>query len=123
MKAKALVCDAEQNFTLEDVLLKGPAPDQIAVRTHYTGVSIGTEFALVRNKISWGPYPLCTGYQGTGVVEEANGEPITRKQTKYALLYTGLGRVRANAPSGESEKETKRLALMAGGRRLRPGRT
>jgi 2-desacetyl-2-hydroxyethyl bacteriochlorophyllide A dehydrogenase len=32
-------------------------------------VSIGTEFALIRNKLSWGPYPLCTGYQGSGTVQ------------------------------------------------------
>jgi 2-desacetyl-2-hydroxyethyl bacteriochlorophyllide A dehydrogenase len=68
MKAKALICDAQQRFTLEEVVLKDPGPDQIAIRTSYSGVSIGTEFALVRNKLSWGPYPLCTGYMGTGVV-------------------------------------------------------
>lgn len=69
MKAKALICDQKQNFSIEDVVLRDPAPDQVAIRTHYTGVSIGTEFALIRNKMSWGPYPLCTGYMGTGVVE------------------------------------------------------
>ncbi len=69
MKAQALICDEEQNFTLEDVILRDPSADQIAVHTHYTGVSIGTEFALIRNKLSWGPYPICTGYQGAGVVE------------------------------------------------------
>jgi 2-desacetyl-2-hydroxyethyl bacteriochlorophyllide A dehydrogenase len=69
MKATALICDERQHFTLEPVELDGPAPDQIAVRTVYSGVSIGTEFALVRNKISWGPYPLCTGYMAAGIVE------------------------------------------------------
>lgn len=76
MEAKALICDEQQRFSLEDVVLPDPAKDQIAVRTHFTGVSRGTEFALIRNKISWGPYPLCTGYMGTGVVE-AVGEDIT----------------------------------------------
>ncbi len=69
LDAQALVCDAQQRFAIQNVRLKAPAPDQIAIRTHFSGVSIGTEFALIRNKISWGPYPLCTGYQGTGVVE------------------------------------------------------
>ena len=59
MKATALICDAQQRFTLEEVVLKDPGPDQIAIHTSYSGVSIGTEFALVRNKLSWGPYPLC----------------------------------------------------------------
>ena len=74
MKAIALVCDDRQNFSLQNVFLREPAPDQIAVRTLYTGVSIGTEFALIRNKLSWGPYPLCTGYMGTGVVETVGAE-------------------------------------------------
>jgi S-(hydroxymethyl)glutathione dehydrogenase/alcohol dehydrogenase len=69
MKATALITDEDQRFTLEEVVLPDPAPDQIAVRTLWSGVSIGTEFALIRNKISWGPYPLCVGYQATGVVE------------------------------------------------------
>jgi len=74
MKAKALVCDEKQQFTLEEVVLPEPAPDNIVVRARFTGVSIGTEFALIRNKISWGPYPLCTGYQGVGVVEQAGSD-------------------------------------------------
>jgi 2-desacetyl-2-hydroxyethyl bacteriochlorophyllide A dehydrogenase len=69
MLAQALICDKKQRFSLEEVSLPEPAPDQVAIRTHYSGVSIGTEFALIRGKLSWGPYPLCTGYQGTGVIE------------------------------------------------------
>jgi len=68
MRARALICDQNQSFTIEEVVLPDPGPDQIAVRTHYSGVSIGTEFALIRGKLSWGPYPICTGYQGVGVV-------------------------------------------------------
>ena len=69
MKARALICDEKQRFSMQAVTLPDPAPDQVAIRTQYSGVSIGTEFALIRNKISWGPYPLCTGYMGSGVVE------------------------------------------------------
>jgi len=76
MKAKALICDATQTFTLEDVVLPDPGPSQMSVRTLCSGVSIGTEFALIRNKLSWGPYPICTGYQGVGVVESV-GDDIT----------------------------------------------
>lgn len=74
MNAKALVCDERQNFTIEKVTLKDPAPDQVAIRTLYSGVSVGTEFALIRNKLSWGPYPLCTGYMGTGVVKAVGAD-------------------------------------------------
>ena len=76
MQARALICDEQQRFTLAPVVLPDPGPDQIAIRTHYSGVSIGTEFALIRNKISWGPYPLCTGYMGTGVVEAAGAKVV-----------------------------------------------
>jgi len=70
MRARALVCDEHQHFALEEVTLADISSEHITVRTLYSGVSIGTEFALIRRKISWGPYPLCTGYMGTGVVEQ-----------------------------------------------------
>ena len=97
IQARALICDEAQHFTLKDVLLREPAADQIAVRTHYSGVSIGTEFALIRNKLSWGPYPLCTGYQATGVVEAVGGEvegfrvgdPVYLRQNEYMELRDG----------------------------------
>ena len=81
MKATALICDDRQRFSLEDVVLPEPKADEIAVETHYTGVSIGTEFALIRGKLSWGPYPICTGYMGTGVV--------TRVGADVRGFYTG----------------------------------
>ena len=75
MQAKALICNEEQEFSIEDVMLKSVAADEVLIRTAHSGVSIGTEFALIRNEISWGPYPLCTGYMATGVIE-AVGEGI-----------------------------------------------
>lgn len=74
MVARALICDSAQRFTLEEVLLPEPAPGSMLVRTLRSGVSIGTEFALIRAKISWGPYPLCTGYQAVGIVEQVGDE-------------------------------------------------
>lgn len=74
MRATALVCDERQRFSLRDIVLPEPAADQIAVRNLYSGVSIGTEFALVRGRISWGPYPLCTGYMAAGIVEAVGAD-------------------------------------------------
>lgn len=71
MQATALICNEQQQFSLETVNLPEAGAGDLVIRTLYSGVSIGTEFALIRNKISWGPYPLCTGYQGVGVVESA----------------------------------------------------
>ena len=76
MKARALICNEKQEFELADVALPEPGAGEMVVRATATGVSVGTEFALIRNKISWGPYPLCTGYQGIGVVEQT-GDDVT----------------------------------------------
>ncbi len=75
MEAQALICNERQQFSLEPVILPEMSAEEMLVRTLYSGVSIGTEFALIRNKISWGPYPLCTGYQAIGVVEKV-GEQV-----------------------------------------------
>ena len=77
MEAQALICDERRHFALREVSLKDPAPDQVAIRTHFTGVSIGTEFGLISGKISKldrSPYPLCTGYQGTGSIEAVGAD-------------------------------------------------
>lgn len=74
IKTKALICDENQQFSVREVLLNDPNSDQVLVKTEWSGVSIGTEIALVRNKISWGPYPLCTGYMGSGVIEAVGSE-------------------------------------------------
>jgi len=88
MKATALICDERQRFALEEVVVPDPADGQVAIRTSYSGVSIGTEFALIRNKISWGPYPLCTGYMGTGRVE-AVGADVTGLAAGDAVYFRG----------------------------------
>ena len=75
MKAEALISYEDRTFAVEEVEIPEPKSDEIAIRTAYSGVSIGTEFALIRKKISWRPFPLCTGYMGTGIVE-AVGEGI-----------------------------------------------
>lgn len=73
MKATALITDADMNFSLETVVLPALKEEEVLVRTAFSGVSIGTEFALIRHKVSWGPFPLCTGYMATGVVEQCGG--------------------------------------------------
>jgi 2-desacetyl-2-hydroxyethyl bacteriochlorophyllide A dehydrogenase len=74
LDARALACDKEQQFSMADVVLPDPGEHDLVVRTLCSGVSVGTEFALIRGDLSWGPYPLCTGYQGVGVVERSGME-------------------------------------------------
>ena len=74
MQAKALVCHADQTFTVEDVVLADPDASNIAVRAVCSGVSIGTEFAVITGRLNWGPYPLTTGYQAVGIVEHVGAD-------------------------------------------------
>jgi L-galactonate 5-dehydrogenase len=76
MSAKALITYEDQRFALEEVVLPTPGHEHVVVRTTYSGVSIGTEFAMIRDKLNRGAYPLCTGYQGVGVVEEVGRKVV-----------------------------------------------
>lgn len=67
--ARALICSEQNTLTVDDVLLPNVGAEDILVRTLYSGVSVGTEFAVISGKLDWGPTPLVTGYQGAGVVE------------------------------------------------------
>ena len=86
MHAKALICDENQNFSYADVALPDPGPEHLLIRALYSGVSIGTEFALIRNKIAGQQYPLCTGYQGVGVVEHV-GEKVDAFKVGDKVYY------------------------------------
>lgn len=88
MRAKALVCSASREFQLKEVEIGEPGPGQALIRTICSGVSIGTEFALIRGRISWGPYPLCTGYQGVGVIE-AVGSSLESFAVGDRVYYRG----------------------------------
>ncbi|MCZ6633099.1 MAG: zinc-binding dehydrogenase [bacterium] len=86
MEAKSLIAHEGPRFAFEDVLLPDPGPDQIAVRTTYTGVSIGTEFSAITKKLDYGPYPLCTGYQAVGVVDYV-GKNVTDFKINDRVYY------------------------------------
>ncbi len=68
LTGKALVAEPDGAFRLADVVTSPMGRDDIAVRTLWSGVSIGTEFAVLGGKLDWGTFPLVTGYMATGVV-------------------------------------------------------
>ncbi len=70
MKSRALICADQQQFSLEEFDIPPLAPTEILVRNIYSGVSVGTEFAVIRHKLDYGPFPVCTGYQAVGIVED-----------------------------------------------------
>ena len=86
MKAQALICNAQQQFSLETFDVPEPASNQILIRTLYSGVSVGTEFAVIRGKLDWGPFPVCTGYQAVGVVEQT-GNSVQRFAPGDTVYY------------------------------------
>ena len=86
MQATALICTAQQEFSLETFVVPAITPTQIRTRTLYSGVSVGTEFAVIQGKLDWGPFPVCTGYQAVGVVEEV-GQEVSRFAVGDTVYY------------------------------------
>jgi len=99
MNGRALVTTADQRFSIEDVALPDPGPRQIQIQTLYSGVSIGTEFSVIKGKLDWGAYPLVTGYQGVGIVENVGSE-VTEFGTDDRVYYRANRQI--SAPDGSS---------------------
>jgi len=64
----ALVAEPEGNFRLAEVVTAPVGANDIGVRALRSGVSIGTEFAVLSGKLDWGAFPIVTGYMATGQV-------------------------------------------------------
>ena len=88
MKCKALICEESQHISLQEVVISSLQPNEIRVKNLFSGVSVGTELSLVRGKVTWGPYPICTGYQAVGVVEEV-GSSVTNLHPGDKVYHRG----------------------------------
>jgi 2-desacetyl-2-hydroxyethyl bacteriochlorophyllide A dehydrogenase len=71
LTGKALVAEPGGVFRLADVVTSPIGEDDIGIRTLRSGVSIGTEFAVLTGKLDWGTFPIVTGYMATGKVVAA----------------------------------------------------
>jgi L-iditol 2-dehydrogenase len=71
---KAIVSTEDQKVFVAELTLPVLRPKDILVRNRYSGISNGTELMLVRNKVSWGPFPIWLGYQAVGTVEKVGNE-------------------------------------------------
>ena len=98
MKAKALICDEDQIFSYTDVVLPDTGPGEVLIRALYSGVSIGTEFAYIRKKLSPRPFPICTGYQAVGIVQEV-GEGVNKFKVGDKVYYRDNRRIQL--PNGQ----------------------
>ncbi|MCU1491276.1 MAG: Alcohol dehydrogenase, zinc-binding domain protein, partial [Acidimicrobiaceae bacterium] len=70
----ALVAGSDGTFSLQNVTAPGPGRDNIVVDVAYSGVSIGTEFGVLRGKIGWGEFPMITGYMASGTVRAVGSD-------------------------------------------------
>ena len=86
MKSSVLICTARQEFSLQEFDIPELASSDLLVRCLWSGVSVGTEFAVIRNKISYGPYPISTGYQAVGCVEKV-GAGVTKFEVGDKVYY------------------------------------
>ncbi len=86
MKSSVLICTARQEFLLQEFDIPELASSDLLVRCLWSGVSVGTEFAVIRNKISYGPYPISTGYQAVGYVEKV-GVGVTKFDVGDKVYY------------------------------------
>ncbi|NQU43969.1 zinc-binding dehydrogenase [bacterium] len=99
MKAKAIVCNASQEFTLQDVDLADRGPDDVLVRALCSGLSIGTETSVYRGRLNWGPFPMVAGYQAIGVIEKA-GENVKDYKPGDTVYYRSQKPMKG--PDGET---------------------
>lgn len=74
LNGRALVAREDGSFALEDVQTAPLGPNRIGIQTTWSGISFGTEFAVLSKKLNWGPFPLTTGYMGAGVVSDVGAE-------------------------------------------------
>src|SRR5262245_43474844 len=80
MKAPAVVFVAPRRVEIREMELPEPGPDQVGVRTAYSGVSQGTErWALTGRYYRFdsdpsSAYPCSPGYQAAGIVDVVGSE-------------------------------------------------
>ena len=80
MKAPAVVFPEPKRIEVRDMELPEVGPDQVGIRTTFSGVSQGTErWALTGRYGHWDAdygsfYPCSPGYQAAGVVDAVGGE-------------------------------------------------
>jgi len=88
MKTRAFVGDSNKQVKLRDVEIPEPGPDDLAVRTICSGVSIGTESLWLDENAKDSNAPIATGYQAVGVIE-STGANVSDFQPGDRVAYRG----------------------------------
>ncbi|MHB0876268.1 MAG: zinc-dependent alcohol dehydrogenase [Anaerolineae bacterium] len=74
MIARGVVFTAPEQVAVRDVRLPEVGPEDVLIRTLYSGISIGTEGWILKNRYKGVTYPLVSGYQFCGTVEQAGAD-------------------------------------------------
>ncbi len=91
MKAKGVVFTAPESVEVWDLDIPEPGPEEVLVRVTHSGISMGTEGWILKNKYKGVTYPLVTGYQNCGVVERV-GSAVTNV-AEGDRVFTSHGRL------------------------------
>jgi 2-desacetyl-2-hydroxyethyl bacteriochlorophyllide A dehydrogenase len=85
LNGTALVAEPEGAFRMAEVVTAPIGEDDIGIQALRSGVSIGTEFAVLTGKLDWGAFPIVTGYMATGkvVAAGANVKDLAVGDTVY----------------------------------------
>ncbi len=86
MKMQAVYVTEDRKFHVGEFPLRAPRGDEVLIRTHYSGISVGTEFTAVRGTRHYGAYPFVLGYQGTGIIA-GRGPDVQRFKEGDAVYF------------------------------------
>lgn len=88
--AEAVCFPQADTAELTDVRYEDPGPDELMVRMNISGVSAGTEGSIFRGiRTHNGTFPLVTGYQGAGVIEQV-GDHCAPRQVGERVVVTSV---------------------------------
>ena len=108
MKAKQIIFTKPSTAELQavEVDLANLGPNELAIKTHYSLISPGTELACFRGTEGWAKLPMAPGYAGCGEVIATGKDVKDFKTGDMVFSYTKhashvkTGRMVAKLPAG-----------------------
>lgn len=75
-RSTAVVATAPNSLRIEESDIAPLAPNDVLIRTHFSGVSTGTDKWVMQGQFTWidHTFPLVPGYQRFGIVEEIGSQ-------------------------------------------------
>ena len=111
LDALAIILERPEKILLGRLPLDPPTPDDIVVRTLWSGISTGTERLLFRGRMPTFPgmgYPLVPGYESVGrVVAAGRSSPIREGANVFVPGARCFGEVRGLFGGAASQLVTK----------------